>query len=135
MALSWFGLERLEIRFQNAPLDAPGRTLVWKDSLARMEGRWLHGAGFNAFASAMSGAGPWSMPPGAEPWPWRSRRRADAGRPAGTRVAEGVPGLTWYREAHNDYLQILVETGIPGLALALWAALGGPGCRRVATRG
>ena len=130
MAVSWFGLERLEIRFQNAPLDAPGRTLVWKDSLERMEGRWMRGSGFNAFASAMSGAVPWSLPLGAEPWPLEIEAARRAGRAAGTRVAEGVPGLTWYREAHNDYLQILVETGVPGLALALWAAFEALGAAR-----
>src|SRR5262249_31850645 len=32
-----------------------------------------------------------------------------------------IPWLTWYREAHNDYLQALVENGVPGLLLALAA--------------
>ena len=122
MAVSWFGFERLEIRFQNAPADAPGRTIVWKDALNRMDGRWLRGTGFNAFGSAMSGAIPWQLPRGAESWPTEIEAARKEGRPAGTRVAAGVPGLTWYREAHNDYLQVLVETGLLGLALALWGA-------------
>jgi O-antigen ligase len=122
MAVSWFGLERLEIRFENAAVDAPGRTLVWRDSLHRMEGRWIRGTGFNAFASAMSGANPWQLPLGADGWPTEIEQARKEGRSAGTRVAEGVPGLTWYREAHNDYLQVLVETGLIGLALALWGA-------------
>jgi len=122
MAVSWFGIERLAIRFGNISMDAPGRTLVWRDSLRRMDGLWLHGGGFNAFASAMSGATPWALPRGAEPWPAEIEQARLAGRPAGVRIAPGVPGMTWYREAHNDYLQVLVETGLPGLALALWAA-------------
>lgn len=121
MAVSWFGVERLATRFGSISTDAPGRTLVWRDSLQRMNGFWLRGAGFNAFASAMSGATPWALPRGAEPWPEDIEEARRAGRPAGVRVATGVPGMTWYREAHNDYLQVLVETGIPGLALALWA--------------
>jgi O-antigen ligase len=122
MAVSWFGIERLATRFGNIPSDAPGRTLVWRDSLRRMDGLWLHGAGFNAFAAAMSGATPWALPRGAEPWPGDIEQARLEARPAGVRVAPGVPGTTWYREAHNEYLQVLVETGVPGLALALWAA-------------
>lgn len=38
------------------------------------------------------------------------------------RVPATLPGTTWYREAHNDYVQLLVETGLPGLGLALLAA-------------
>jgi O-antigen ligase len=113
MAVSWFGIERLAARFGNISTDAPGRTLVWRDSLRRMDGLWLRGSGFNSFAAAMSGAKPWALPRGAEAWP----EGID-----GVRVAQGVPGMTWYREAHNDYLQLLVETGLPGLALGLWGA-------------
>lgn len=35
----------------------------------------------------------------------------------------GLAGMGWYREAHDDYVQVLVETGIPGLLIALWAAI------------
>jgi O-antigen ligase len=33
-----------------------------------------------------------------------------------------VSGWVMYPAAHNEYLQLLVETGITGVALALWAA-------------
>src|SRR5690242_19010451 len=49
MALSWFGLDRLGVRFNEATADAPGRTAVWRDSLGRMKGYWLTGTGFNTF--------------------------------------------------------------------------------------
>jgi putative inorganic carbon (hco3(-)) transporter len=130
MAVSWFGIERLQLRFENAPVDAPGRTLVWKDALGRMDGRWFRGTGFNAFAAAMSGAIPWALPMGAEGWPPEIEEARRTGHTAGVRVAEGVPGLTWYREAHNDYLQLLVETGVVGLGLGLWAAAAALGAAR-----
>jgi O-antigen ligase len=123
MAVSWFGVERLAARFGNISLDAPGRTLVWRDSLRRMDGLWLRGSGFNTFADSMSGAIPWDLPKGADPWPEQIERAREEHRAGGVRVAPGVPGMTWYREAHNDYLQALVETGLPGLALALWGAV------------
>jgi len=123
MAVSWFGLERIEARFLDVPSDAPGRTVVWRDTVARMDGLWLRGAGFNTFAAAMSGATPWTLPLGAEAWPAPLEAAREAGRPAGVRVPAAMPGLTWYREAHNDYLQVLVETGLPGLAIAAWAAV------------
>jgi O-antigen ligase len=37
-------------------------------------------------------------------------------------VGHRYTGTDWYREAHNDYVQVLVESGLPGLAIALWAA-------------
>jgi O-antigen ligase len=121
MALSWFGLERLDARFRYAASDAPGRTLVWKDALRRMDGLWLSGSGFNTFAWAMSRAEPFVLPKGATAWP--ALASGPEGAFPGVRVPEGMPGMTWYREAHNDYVQVLVETGLPGLALALWGAL------------
>ena len=41
----------------------------------------------------------------------------------GYRAPGDLPGLAWYREAHSDYVQLLVETGVPGLLIGLWAGL------------
>lgn len=118
MGLSWFGLERLGDRFSAIPDNAPGRTRVWADALARMDGRWLTGAGFNAFEAHLSRVPAWRLPEGATPWPDDLRAALEGG----ARVGFRFQGSDWYREAHNDYLQVLVESGVPGLAIALWAA-------------
>lgn len=121
--LAWFGIERLEQRFTHVIGDSLGRTVVWKDSLQRMEGLWLTGSGFNTFGQSMSHASPWTLPAGATPWPADLDPSRRLGPRGGYRTPEGVPGLLWYREAHNDYVQVLVEAGVPGLVLAAWAAL------------
>ena len=41
----------------------------------------------------------------------------------GYRSPADLPDIGWYREAHNDWVQLLVETGVPGLLIGLWAAL------------
>jgi O-antigen ligase len=122
MTLIWFGLERLERRFVTAGNDAPGRSEVWKDSLKRMDGLWLTGSGFNTFGQEMSRVAAWSLPRGATPWPDDVRGLLESGRRVGTRAPEALRGIAWYREAHNDYMQVLVEAGLPGLLLALGGA-------------
>ena len=124
VALSWFGLERLEARFTRTGDDAPGRTVVWWDALARMpQGQWLTGSGLNTFGLKMSRVPAWSLPIGATPWPEAVRAPLESGERFGYRAPDGLAGMSWYREAHNDYVQVLVETGVPGLLIALWAAL------------
>jgi O-antigen ligase len=44
-----------------------------------------------------------------------------AGEAIGYRAPGDLPGLAWYREAHSDYVQLLVETGLAGLLIGLWA--------------
>jgi O-antigen ligase len=124
MALTWFGLERLEVRFLRASDDAPGRTVVWRESIQALQGsRWLTGYGLNAYAEAISRVPAWGLPKGATPWPEPVAAALVSGERLGYRAPGNLPGLAWYREAHNDYVQLLVETGIPGLLIGLWAAL------------
>ena len=130
MTVSWFGLERLSVRFNETRSDAPGRTAVWRDSLGRMKGRWLTGTGFNTFGPSMSHSPPLALPKGATPWPEAIESAARAGDRPGIRALIEFPGLGWYREAHNDYVQTLVETGVPGLLIALWAAVAALGALR-----
>jgi O-antigen ligase len=118
---SWFGLERIHQRMNAAVGDASGRTIVWEDTLQRMGGRWLAGAGLNTFDRAMSGATAWALPEGASPWsgPYEL---SFVGLPnSGYRFIKDVPGMFWYGQAHNDYVQILAETGTVGLLLMVWA--------------
>jgi len=124
MGAAWFGIERLETRFGQLAANAPGRTRVWADSLERLSGRWLTGSGLNTFATAFSRVAPFVLPEGASPWPeaFLAEVVASRGRP-GVRALAEEKGVRWYREAHSDYLQLLLETGIPGLLLGLWAAV------------
>jgi hypothetical protein len=123
VALAWFGLERLEVRFVRATDDAPGRTVVWRESVASLHGwRWAAGYGYNTFADAISRVPAWSLPAGATPWPRPVEAALLGGEALGYRAPGDLPGLAWYREAHSDYVQLLVETGLAGLAIGLWAA-------------
>jgi O-antigen ligase len=121
--LSGLGLERLEDRFAHVSTESLTRTLVWKDSLERSRAFRAAGSGFNTFAAALSSASPWSLPLGATPWPAGGSPLEILGPRGGRRTPAAIGGPFWYREAHNDYLQVLIETGIPGLMLALWAAV------------
>ena len=122
MGLSWFGLERIGNRFMTAFEDSASRTSVWRDSIDRIDGYWLAGSGFNTFSTAMSRTSVWRLPEGATPW--RPDEAPVVHTPQrGYRVPEGVEEWIWYREAHNDYVQVFVEMGVIGLAIVLWAAV------------
>jgi hypothetical protein len=124
VALTWFGLERLEVRFLRASDDAPGRTVVWRESVQSMHGsRWATGYGLNAYAEALSRVPAWRLPAGATPWPEAVAVPLATGERLGYRAPGDLPGLAWYREAHSDWVQLLVETGVPGVLVGLWAAL------------
>jgi hypothetical protein len=122
VAFSWFGTDRIESRLRQVSQDAPGRTVIWQDTLERMGGRWVGGSGFNTFDVAMYRASAWALPGGASPWSDPYETTIVNVARVGFRTPEAIPGLWWYREAHNDYVQLLTETGAVGLLLALWAA-------------
>jgi O-antigen ligase len=123
MAITWFGVERLESRFQSSAADAPGRTVVWRESLGMLRHAWLTGYGFNTFGLATSRSTPWQLPLGATPWPNDMAEASRVRAMIGYRTPAQIPAIVWYREAHNDYVQVAVECGAAGLIVALWAAL------------
>jgi O-antigen ligase len=116
VAVSWFGLAQVGVRFERSLEDSVGRIAAWTDSLRRIDGLWRHGSGFNTFQAAMSTSTPWALPEGATPW---TPDEAALGPGEGYYIPEGGGGR--FREAHNDYLQLLIESGVPGLGVALWA--------------
>jgi hypothetical protein len=85
--------------------------------------RWAAGYGLNTYGQAISRVPAWALPRGATPWPEPIDAVFRSGVRVGYRAPGDLPGLGWYREAHNDYVQLLVETGVIGLAVGLWAAL------------
>jgi hypothetical protein len=70
----------------------------------------------------MSHTTPWILPQGATLWPEGVESARKRGERVATRSLDDLPSLGWYREAHKDYVQTLVETGVMGLLIALWAA-------------
>jgi O-antigen ligase len=121
LAVFWFGTERLSHRFSLALHVRADRPVLWRETVKRMDGIWLLGSGFNTFGTAMSRVSAWKLPLGATPWREPYETSVALTPRAGFSSPAEIPWLTWYREAHNDYLQVLVENGLPGLLLALLA--------------
>src|SRR5207247_8916854 len=96
---------------------------VWKGCRGRRPGHWMTGTGFSTCGRGMGHAKPWALPKGATPGPPEMETAVAMGERPGTRAVPDLASLGWYREAHNDYIQTLVETGVPGLLIALWAAV------------
>ena len=121
LPLGWFGFERLEDRFGRIPAEQIGRTAIWRHSLESMSGIWLTGAGLNTFPQAISRVLPVRLPLGAAPWPVEVAEAIPARLRIGYRTPERLEGWIWYREAHNDYVQLAVETGAIGTVIGAWA--------------
>jgi len=123
LALAWFGLERMEVRFVRAGDEAPGRTAVWQEAIGSLHGwRWATGFGFDTFAQGVSRVPAWRLPKGATPWPPEAATALLGGQRVGYRSPSGIAGIGWYRQAHNDWVQLLYEAGLVGLLIGVWAA-------------
>jgi O-antigen ligase len=122
LPLAWFGLERLEMRFGGIHAEA-GRVAVWRHSVASMAGTWLTGAGLNTFSEAISRVPPFVAPAGATAWPDAVAQAIPVSVRVGHRTPTDLADWQWYREAHNDYLQLAVEMGVVGVAIGIWALI------------
>jgi hypothetical protein len=122
VTLGLIGVGRLEERFGRTATDAPVRVAVWVDTVSRLSGSWIAGTGLNTFEAGFTRVAAWALPEHATPWPDAFREAAASGARVGYRTPDLSEGVVWYREAHCDYIQVLAETGLVGLGLALWAA-------------
>jgi O-antigen ligase len=94
-----FGRE-IATRFSYTIRDAPERLGLWRDGLnIARDFRWF-GTGMGTFQYVLP----------------NYRSQLDF------LTVDGVPRQALWNFAHNDYLQLLIECGLLGFALALWAA-------------
>lgn len=87
----WIGLYPVYEHFLRASGDAPGRLLVWKDTLRQVRDFPIFGSGLGTF------------------------------RYVYPLYKHTMEQPTVYRYAHNDYLQLLSETGVAGFAVLIGA--------------
>jgi len=88
-------------RFSYSFRDAPERIALWKDSMAIVRDFPLWGTGLGTFKYVLP----------------NYRHKVDI------LLVEGVPRQASWNFAHNDYLQLLIESGILGLVLTGWAII------------
>jgi O-antigen ligase len=115
-------LAGLQDRFMRTSEESLLRTRMWTDALERSRGMRWAGVGFNSYATALTRTDAWALPEGATGWPPGASPAEILGARGGFRLHADLADGRWYRELHNDYLQVLVETGVPGLLFALWGA-------------
>lgn len=86
----WIGLDPVIEKFSETTKELPNRTSIWKDSLNLIADFPLFGAGLGNFNLAY------------------------------TLYKNEASGPYVYDHAHNDYIELIVETGIVGFILVMW---------------
>jgi O-antigen ligase len=89
----WIGLDPVIEKFSEATKEVPNRTSIWKDSLNLITDFPLFGSGLGNFNLAY------------------------------TLYKKEAAGPYVYDHAHNDYIELIVETGILGFALVMYGLI------------
>jgi O-antigen ligase len=89
----WIGLDPVIEKFSETTRQLPARTSIWKDSLNLIRDFPVAGSGLGNFNLAY------------------------------TLYKKEAAGPYIYDHAHNDYIELAVETGIPGFALVMWGLI------------
>lgn len=89
----WIGLDPVIEKFAETTRQLPNRTSIWKDSLGLIRDFPVTGSGLGNFNLAY------------------------------TLYKKEAAGPYVYDHAHNDYIELAVETGIPGFALVMWGLI------------
>lgn len=89
----WIGLDPVIEKFAETTRQLPNRTSIWKDSLGMIRDFPVTGTGLGNFNLAY------------------------------TLYKKEAAGPYIYDHAHNDYIELAVETGIPGFVLVMWGLI------------
>lgn len=89
----WIGLDPVIEKFSETTKELPNRTSIWKDSLTLIKDFPLLGTGLGNFNLAY------------------------------TLYKKEAFGPYVYDHAHNDYIELIVESGILGFALVMWGLI------------